>query len=813
MSPNEGGVKSPDMNLIQKRWAVVCGATHPQGQRGTLRTPGPAALGLLAAWVLLGGAPRGLALDPLACCNAVQSGNGFIRFPLGTIGAWSTASGDYADVLTRAPRVYPCLNAITLKGEKEDWRASVTGDPSLLVIRYKTNQPAGGSTMALTVAPHVTVLQVSFPEGSSKRHLIFDFRGGAVDSWARLAKWTDRTVTQVDRTTLHATVREPGQPGAHYVIKFSVPGVSVGTVDVAGGIVPGAAHVTGPKPGMYVEFDAPEVTVAIATSFTSLDRAGEFLTAESDGFEAVHQRCRTAWSEVLRRVELEGSPSSQRMAYTALYTIWANILDGGDGSHYAGGGSRPRSVASSAYWQFIGGYQSCCWDNVRATYPFLSLAYPEVMADVIGNYLERYQRDGCMEGDICLFTGPSGHNNIRFSPVMIAQALQSGVPADYTRLYAALNDNFHNPRLVSASLWPLGRLTQPATGGFACSRTLEYATGAQAMGLLARIHHDSEGAKQYLGLSQAYTNLWDSTNQAFRLRNADGTWGPVDNAKMTWNPNPPGLFEGTTQDWRFAIPHDPYGLIRLPGQAGFPGRLLDYCLNDAWFNDYQCIYPYMLYYADAPNVAQQLIRNTWVPLFESGVMYEGIRPKPPHNGWQDHYTGNAGWLLCSMLGLYPAAAPPGQFIISSPSLSRAVLHHGKADLTIETRNHSRSNIYLRALTVDGKPYPCYMIPARRLAAGARLGLDLTDDPSAGLGDLYIGSSDGFILKADLVSDTRLKFTVEAAVVDATTRIHSRTQPAQVLVNGQESKDWDYDATKQVLAMPTTGTATVEIGLR
>ena len=39
--------------------------------------------------------------DDTHYCNAVQNKVGFIRYPLGEIGAWSTASGEMADVMTR----------------------------------------------------------------------------------------------------------------------------------------------------------------------------------------------------------------------------------------------------------------------------------------------------------------------------------------------------------------------------------------------------------------------------------------------------------------------------------------------------------------------------------------------------------------------------------------------------------------------------------------------------------------------------------------------------------------------------------------
>ncbi len=748
--------------------------------------------------------------DNSGYCNAVQNKVGLIRYALGTIAAWSTASGETADVITRAPRIHPCITDPVAKAEKDDWRESITGEPSLLSIRYRADKPSGGSAVAITVSPHVTVFKTTFPEGAKSKQLILDFRKVTVDSWARLYKWTDRKITRVDDRTLQASMGEPGKNGAHYVIKFSVPCVALGSIEPSGQVQEGATTASGTNACLFARFNAPEVTVAVAESFTSPQKAAEFLAAEFTDFETVRQNCRAAWNDVLNRVELEGSETSKRMAYTALYTMIVNIIDGRDGSHYSGQCARPLSIASSAYWQFIGGYQSCCWDSVRATYPFLTLAYPEVMADVLNTYLARYQLDGCMDGDICLFTGPSGHNNIRFSPVLVAQAYYAGVRADYAKLYLALHSNFHNEAIVSPSLWPLGRLTQPASGGFACSRSLEYHTGAHAMAMLAELQNDARAAREYRWLSQAYTNLWDSANQVFRLRNADGTWGPIDNDKMTWNPNPQGLFEGKTRDWMFAVPHDPYGLIHLPGQRDFVQRVRNYCLNDAWFNDYQEIYPYMLYYADAANEAQNIIRNTWVPLFSQGVMYEGVKPKPPHGGWQTHYTGSSGWLMCSVLGLYPSGSPVGQFVISSPSVDRAVLHNGSHDVTIRARQNSPDNIYIRSIKVDGRPYPAYLIPARRLAAGADIELEMGSDPAQGLGACFIASTDGFLIKAELAAGSQLRFSVQAAAGEATTRVFSATKPAQITVNGQASRAWDYDRASRAAVLHTTGTSEVVV---
>jgi len=748
------------------------------------------------------------ALDNAAYCNAVQNRVGFIRYPLGTIGAWSTGSGESADVITRAPRIYPCAKGFVLRPEKEDWRASIAGDPSLLTLQYREDKPSGASTVAITVAPHVAVFKVTFPVDAKDRHVVLDFRKATVDNWARLYQWTDRTLTRVDDRTFHATIGEPGKERAFYVIRFSLPCETLGSIDASGEVQEGAAPAPGAEPCLYARFDSPTVTVAVAESYSSPKQAENFLTAEFADFDTVHGRCRSAWNGILSRVEIEGSENSKRMVYTALYTIIANIIGGSGESRYADLYPRPRSVASSAYWEFIGGYHSCAWDNARATYPFLVMAYPEVMTDVVNTYLARHQRDGYMGGDSCLFTGTRG-GNIRFSPVLVAQAYYGGVPADYSKLYAALKDDFANDKYVGG-LRTKGYLIEPAAGGFSCSRTLEFSIGFHSMALLATAHRDEEGAASYLRLSKSYTNLWDGANKAFRAKDASGDWAPVENSKMTWNPNPQGLFEGTTKDWRFSVPHDPYGLLNLPGQETFVEQVSEYCLNDAWFNDYQYIYPYLLYYAGAPNESQKILRNTWVPLFSQGVMYEGVKPKPPHNGWQTHYTGVSGWLLCSMLGLYPTSAPAGQFIISSPSLTKAVIHNGKQDITILTRNNDGENIYVHSIKVDGRIYPAYMIPARRLAAGAKIELEMGSDPAQGLGGLYVGSSDGFIQSAELPSPSHLDCTIEAPIGTATTKIYSRRKPSKIVVNGREDSTWSYDEANKTASIQSEGMAAIEV---
>ncbi|HWX21574.1 MAG TPA: glycoside hydrolase domain-containing protein [Candidatus Binatia bacterium] len=222
------------------------------------------------------------------------------------------------------------------------------------------------------------------------------------------------------------------------------------------------------------------------------------------------------------------------------------------------------------------------------------------------------------------------------------------------------------------------------------------------------------------------------------------------------------------------------------------------------------VYPYLLYYAVAAGEAQRIIRTSWIPMFQQGVMYEGVRPKIPHNGWQDHYTSNSGWLLASMLGLYPVPAAPGQFSISSPAVTKAVIHNGKHQISVEAKKNHGGNIYIRSIKVDGNVYPSYMISAKRLAGGARIELEMDSNPSSGLGPVYLSSTDGFVLSAELVSASLLKCTLESPLLEATSKIYSRAKPAKVLVNGRDDCQWTCDETKKMVTLQTSGMAAIEV---
>jgi hypothetical protein len=139
-----------------------------------------------------------------------------------------------------------------------------------------------------------------------------------------------------------------------------------------------------------------------------------------------------------------------------------------------------------------------------------------------------------------------------------------------------------------------------------------------------------------------------------------------------------------------------------------------------------------------------------------------------------------------------------------------VIHHSNKDIIVQTKNFSDENIYISSIKIDGKSYPSYMIPAKRLIKGIMIEIELNNDSTKGLGDLYVSSSDGYVLNAEVISKTHIKCTIEAAVEEAITKIYCSNEPIKVIANGKETNAWKYDQIEKTLIVQTEGTANLEV---
>src|SRR5690606_5972737 len=106
----------------------------------------------------------------------------------------------------------------------------------------------------------------------------------------------------------------------------------------------------------------------------------------------------------------------------------------------------------------------------------------------------------------------------------------------------------------------------------------------------------------------------------------------------------------------------------------------------------------------------------------------------------DGYAGNedagqmSAWAVWSMMGLYPVAPVGGEYVFGSPVLDKANISmpNGKT-FTIIARNNSTKNIYVKAITLNGKPYNKMYIRHEDMLKGGELVFEMSDKPNKELG--------------------------------------------------------------------------------
>jgi putative alpha-1,2-mannosidase len=726
--------------------------------------------------------------DYTSYVNLVQDSNGqnrihktaLLRYPCGRIGLWTIDHGEFADCVSRGLRLYPCVDTVVPKGNTNDWRKTISGTPSQVDITYRSDVPAKGSSVQLTVTPHVSVYRYHLAAATNYQAIVLM----AGDSHVTNLRWDSSTVAMVDDKTVEVTVRNTHSSKAvYYYIRFNVPAQGQGVME-AETVTEGARAITGDKVCGYLKFTASDVTAAVAVSHTSLAQARAYLEEEfSDmNFDAATARLKTAWNKKLARVEARGPELALRQLYTALYTVYVNVIDATDNPYYHG--SKPLlTIASSDYWQAMTLYMRCDWDMSRGVYSLVALIDPELFAQLLNAYQAQYDRDGKFLPNWDPFWA-SGFRESLYLANFTTLAYQEGIAGvDYARLKDSLVD--HVQKHYQTPFFTSGFVPAESSDASPASRTLEYCTQLQGLAILGRALGDTAAYEKYYHYRTNYALLYDAPNQQFRVKQANGEWGPAGKK----------FFEGNGVDYGFCAPHDPYGLLNLYGASNAVAKIERYMRHRADFNDYQLIYEFLPMFADRADITQDLVRTAHVPKFNSLIMAEGFWPGP--RGC--YYTDNAGPLACCLLGLYWIPTSGGTWLITTPSLERVTIH-GKTDLTIQSVNLSTNNNYISSIQLNGAAFPSLLISAKALAGKNQiLTVGLGCNPVK-LAPLYLSSTDGEVLSAALEGHNQLSFAIEPLAASCTAQVYSEKPPKTITRNGKSFASWIYDSTSQLATL-------------
>ncbi|MCF8225445.1 MAG: GH92 family glycosyl hydrolase [Bacteroidales bacterium] len=480
--------------------------------------------------------------------------------------------------------------------------------------------------------------------------------------------------------------------------------------------------------GLFLSFNTEkneEVLMKLAISFKSADQAASYLNKEIPAwdFEAVKVAGEEKWNDELNKIIIEDATEEQlTIFYTSLYHSMLEPRDRtGDNRFWEDG---------APFWDD----QYAVWDTWRTMYPLMVLLRPDMVADNISSFIDRFENNGMVRdafiAGIDMYAEQGGNNvdNI------IVDAMVKGLEGfDYERAYALLKYNADNERNGWQGFNPPEKLVNTKykeqgwipSGIMACSYTLEYAYNDFCIARAARILNKEEDHKNYLARSKKWINLWNEDMQSGGFsgficpKDDKGNWVEID-AETDWYSWKLHFYESNSWTYSFFMPHDFLKVIELSGGPETFSKKLDYALNKKLIstsNEPSFLTVRSFNYSGRADLTSEWVRKT----MNAGYDLEGY----PGN---DDSGAMSSWYIFSALGFFPNAGQD-QYFLNSPLHKKATitLANGKK-IEISAPNASEKNIYIKSCKLNGVELQTPFIKHSDIANGAKLDFDLVNTP-------------------------------------------------------------------------------------
>jgi len=391
------------------------------------------------------------------------------------------------------------------------------------------------------------------------------------------------------------------------------------------------------------------------------------------------------------------------------------------------------------------------WDTFRAVFPYFTLMYPDMSAQMMEGLANTYRESGWLPE----WASP-GHRDCMVgsnSASIIADAYLKGIRGfDVATLYEAIvkNSTSEGPmssvgRLGVGYYNALGYIPYDVGVNENAARTLEYSyDDFTAMKLAAALHRPQAEIDTFAVRALNYKNVFDGSVNFMRGRNRDGSF------QTPFRPDKWGdaFTEGCSWHWTWCVFHDPQGLIDLMGgPAPFTARLdsvftaaptFDFSYYGSQIHEItemaiagmgqyahgnqpiqHAIYLYD--YSGAPWKAQARVRETM------DLMYT---PTPDGLCGDEDNGQTSAWYVFSAMGFYPVCPGSNQYAIGSPLFTKVTLslRNGK-HFTVEAKHNAKDNVYIEKAALNGKTYTKHFITHGDIMKGGVLRFDMNAAPN------------------------------------------------------------------------------------
>lgn len=496
-----------------------------------------------------------------------------------------------------------------------------------------------------------------------------------------------------------------------------------------------------------------QVHVKIASSFISHEQALLNLEREigSDTFLTTKTKAHEAWQRELARLRIEDdNVEDVKTFYSALYRV---LLFPRKFYEYD---KNNQIVHYSPYnGEVLPGYMftdNGFWDTFRAVFPFFTLMYPTMDAQIMQGLVNTYKESGWLPE----WASP-GHRGVMIgsnSAVNIVDAYNKGIRGfDIETLYQAMTKGamveegrpvYSVGREGLSYYNELGYIPYDVGIHENAARTLEYAFADFNIATLAESLGNNKDAASYRKKSFNYKHLLDPETKWMRGKNKDGSFQSPFNP-LKWGD---AFTEGNSLHYTWSVFHDIAGLKDLiGGDQAFINKLDSVFTMPPDFDDSYYGFTiheiremqianmgnyahgnqpiqhmiYLYNYAGQPWKAQTKVREVMNKLYSA---------TPDGYAGDEDNGQTSAWYIFSSLGFYPVTPGTTQYVIGSPLFDKVTmtLENGK-HFVIQANDNKALNHYIDSAELNGAPFNKTWLDHHTIQAGGKLEFSMSSTPN------------------------------------------------------------------------------------
>jgi putative alpha-1,2-mannosidase len=473
-----------------------------------------------------------------------------------------------------------------------------------------------------------------------------------------------------------------------------------------------AATWTTPKDHLLIAtLPATATTVHLRVGISTVSPEHARANIHAGTFETLHTQARQAWNELLGHFTVRGDQERMNLFYSLLYrTLQSpyNISEADGQYNTISGDTRRENHAVYNGWAI--------WDNYRTQLPLLALGYPEQYQNIafsIENLYPYGKKNWATQHE------PSPTVRTEHAIVVLLDATRKGYKVDYNRIIDSLESE--NRKLDYSSP----------------DKALESCYDAWALSEIYGILGNQGAAARHRQQALAYKKYWLKDFSDIRARDAD---------RMQAR----GLYQGTIWQYRWFVPFDVKGLMKLTGgEQAYLSQLNEFFDNDYYnhANQPDLQVPIMYNMTSQPWKSQAMMHTLAVDTVVQHYLNDNSRgigsfvdriyknePEAYIRTMDDDAGTMSSWYVWASCGLFPACIGWPVYYIHAPLMEEITMQcpNGKS-FHITAENYNAHNAYVKKVELNGVALNRNWLTHQEIIAGGTLKITTAAEPAKEFG--------------------------------------------------------------------------------